>query len=1331
MNKLTKLLSVFVIAGAIGTGVAGVAGCKKSNPHKHSYTYTVDVEDATKHNGVCDCGKDPIVKEGHVDTKDNDGNCDLCGAPVQQQSTEVTVTGVTVTAAGGATSVAAEGTLQLSAAVAGTGNPAQTVTWSTSDDSKATVSTTGLVTGVAEGTVTITATSTVDTTKKGTINLTVTEKGTTPPPVEKTIYETLKAQSNKLYNNEFGEAETVGVHGGYGNKGIYTDIEGAAKIADGVLKHQEGVKNDKDEGINSSIIIDFGPVASGGVLEGYMELSCNAMGSKWNLVRFYNKNTPVFTLRVPSTWTSKSGGNFVYSLDGGTTEVDAEEAVEAKADTVYKLYYKFDLETGKVTVTVNDKKIVTDLQTEINGVSGINIASSSSGSRLVTIDNVVFCGTQLTVAEYRPTVLANLETEYAKYVLEGADATHSTNKALVTAAYNKGVEDITAAPDIDGVSGAYATAVAAMKDVLSDAQIPTAITAAKTSLRVKFPADNYSIDFAAGDDDAIYNNKTAYETAIGLIEEQIDNGATTKSALDKIVADAVISVENNATKLAAKKAAVTGAEGIIATYKATETAEIETTHATQYAAIAAARAAAVTGVNADTTDTIAKVNAIITELKGNIDGALLETQETLEQAIARYQGLLEADGTTAKGTETDATKLAAVDTAVTAGKAAIAEVTNKDEVGNIYKSEKAKVLVVIPRINAKADLLTSKTEALEEIHGTNEEENTAITAVNTAYSEGVEAIDAAADADAVTEKLETAQGKIEAAITKLKNTKYAITVKKSDGTTISSSDLKIAYGQKLEIDESKLTIADNEKLDKYYNTCTGGVLSDEITTEVKVYGEVTVYVSIIEAKRIVRDDSFNYSKIVKANIPKIKDKNGNDTTDNAPIPQSLFNGTQNEFMTILGEGVTYRDSQGDCIELKGEAMQVTIENGGTLTIQVASTGGSNWSSIAVKDASGEYMPATYTASDKIANEGNAYGVYTTTKATFTFKLPAGTYTLCTLASVDGNSTNRSTRLYALTIHEDNKVDLDVTVNWGSVTKKYYHTDKITAPVPTGLADNEEFKYWYHDVDDEAHKWVDGSTLAAGTYTFTAKKETVTAVDSVTLTASAEEIQIGGSGVTLTAVAKDADENVLDRTPVWSLGDYEYAEVVDGVLTLKDGAKANDKITVTATVGSKSDSVEITVKAPAKGEGWMLDFAKTDAQGQEADATYTNGTYIGVKPASNSSKTAGTTLASGLVATSGTIAYQSAGQLKMKNGVLTLTLTKAATFKFKYNTNNSGRTITVAKTSTDGGFVVDSDTTKTVIACDASEHSVVCQAGTYTFTASNNDVLIDWIELIYG
>lgn len=97
-------------------------------------------------------------------------------ASSSESSAIPTITSVTVSAAGGATSVYTSQTLQLTAAVVGTNNPATTVTWSSSANSVATVNASGLVTGVAAGEVTITATSTVDTTKSGSITLSVAEK---------------------------------------------------------------------------------------------------------------------------------------------------------------------------------------------------------------------------------------------------------------------------------------------------------------------------------------------------------------------------------------------------------------------------------------------------------------------------------------------------------------------------------------------------------------------------------------------------------------------------------------------------------------------------------------------------------------------------------------------------------------------------------------------------------------------------------------------------------------------------------------------------------------------------------------------------------------------------------------------------------------------------------------------------------------------------------------------------------------------------------------------------------------------------------------------------
>lgn len=711
MNKLTKVLSIFVLAGVIGTGVAGVAGCNnKKSSHKHSYTYT-DNADGT-HNGTCTCGKDPITNEEHVDAnKDNICDKEGCGATLVVNPTGATVTSVTVS---GDNSVAVDGNITLTATVAGTGNPAQTVTWKSSDESKATVDANGKVTGVAEGPVKITATSTVDTTKKGEYDITVTAKGTQPGD-ETGIYATLVAKSNKIYNNDFATAATIDVHSGYGTTaGVYTDIAGAVAITDGAVKHNANVKDptDSSKGSNSAIIIDFGPVASSGVFEGYMEVSADKVGSAWNLIQF--KDASGATVFAIGSGTDKSkvayvaGSGICEKLDGSTNTNVADAVVTELAfaeNTVYKVYYKFDLSTGKVEMDINGTAIVVE-DSGIESLGGISISSSSSGSRLVTVDNVVICGDKMSAADYKPTAKTNLETEYGKYVLEDGEdvtATHKTNAAVVTKAYNDGVAAIEAATTIDEVTEAYATAVAAMKDVIADADIETAITAAKTALAEKFPAANYSYDYAEDNDDAIYNNKGAYLAAIAEIEGQIDNGATTKSNLDKIVADATLSVEDNATKLAAKKAAVTGANGIITTYKATETEALGEEHAAHKTAIGEIRTQALTDIgNATTIDAI---NDIIKEAKKDIDSEIQATTASLADMIASYQGELETVGAEQKEgiTETGDVKTAleaAVDDAVTAGKAAIAAVEDKANLKGVYDQEEAKVKAAIATLKA-------------------------------------------------------------------------------------------------------------------------------------------------------------------------------------------------------------------------------------------------------------------------------------------------------------------------------------------------------------------------------------------------------------------------------------------------------------------------------------------------------------------------------------------------------------------------------------------------------------------------------------------------------
>ena len=94
-------------------------------------------------------------------------------------STLPSITNVTVTSAGSATTIAESATLQMSATVVRTGNASQSVVWSVDTDSATdgfTISSTGLLTAPESATVqevTVTATSVFDDTKKGTKKLTV------------------------------------------------------------------------------------------------------------------------------------------------------------------------------------------------------------------------------------------------------------------------------------------------------------------------------------------------------------------------------------------------------------------------------------------------------------------------------------------------------------------------------------------------------------------------------------------------------------------------------------------------------------------------------------------------------------------------------------------------------------------------------------------------------------------------------------------------------------------------------------------------------------------------------------------------------------------------------------------------------------------------------------------------------------------------------------------------------------------------------------------------------------------------------------------------------
>ena len=140
-------------------------------------TVTWSVSNGTGQATINSTGLVTAIANGTVTARAtaNDGS-GVSGTLVITISNQVIpVTGITVTGAGGATTITTDnGTLQLSAAVLPSNATNQTVTWSvTNGTGQATINSTGLVTAVANGTVTARATANDGSGVSGTLVITI------------------------------------------------------------------------------------------------------------------------------------------------------------------------------------------------------------------------------------------------------------------------------------------------------------------------------------------------------------------------------------------------------------------------------------------------------------------------------------------------------------------------------------------------------------------------------------------------------------------------------------------------------------------------------------------------------------------------------------------------------------------------------------------------------------------------------------------------------------------------------------------------------------------------------------------------------------------------------------------------------------------------------------------------------------------------------------------------------------------------------------------------------------------------------------------------------
>ena len=216
--------------------------------------------------------------------------------------------------------------------------------------------------------------------------------------------------------------------------------------------------------------------------------------------------------------------------------------------------------------------------------------------------------------------------------------------------------------------------------------------------------------------------------------------------------------------------------------------------------------------------------------------------------------------------------------------------------------------------------------------------------------------------------------------------------------TYASGATKEVKAKDCEIEIDTKTVAENAKAKVTYTdtNASGGVMTKTI--------EVSY---TITASTSARTEIYNL------------DLSAINLSSGTALTQNDLEG-ENAFLQVGSGNATFKiDKEIPFIELaKAKSLQVTFDGTGKITIGFASTGGSNWSRVALKNSSGQYIAATYTPNDEVVKkdgEDNIYLVKGTTPTELTFEISeSGTYSMICESNSDYN---RACRIYSVSMED--------------------------------------------------------------------------------------------------------------------------------------------------------------------------------------------------------------------------------------------------------------------------------------------------------------------------